>query len=52
MKTALTRLATVSVIALALLGSACIGTSPTDPGAGKAAISTVPSDPVDEVVKR
>lgn len=51
MKTALTRLATVSAIALALLGSACTGQSPTDPGGGRATI-TVPSDPIDEVVKR
>lgn len=52
MKTALTRLATVSAIALVLLGSACIGSSLTDPGGGQATISTVSSDPVDEVAKR
>ena len=52
MKNGITRLATVSAIALALLGSACTGALPTDPSGGKVTISSVPSDPVDEVIKR
>ncbi len=52
MKTALTRLTTAGVIALVLLGSACIDPLPTDPGGSKAPTPTLPGDPPDETVKR
>ncbi len=52
MKTALTRLATVGVIAIALLTAACMGSSLTDPIGSQAPTTTGVSDPPDEVVKR
>ena len=52
MKTALTRLATVGVIAIALLTAACMGSSPTDPLGSNTTTSTGIADPPDEVVKR
>lgn len=52
MKTALTRLATVGAIAIALLTAACMGSSPTDPIGSNATTPSVLADPPDEVVKR
>ena len=52
MKTALTRLATATAIALVFLTSACIGPSPTDPSGSSVTRTTVTSDPPDEVIKR
>lgn len=52
MKTALTRLATATVIALVFLTSACTGPSPTDPSDVEAPTRTGLADPPDEVIKR
>lgn len=52
MKTALTRLATATAIALVFLTSACIGPSPTDPSGSKVPTPITAGDPPDEVIKR
>ena len=52
MKTALTRLAAATALALVFLTSACIGPSPTAPGGSTIAPTTVESDPPDDVITR
>ena len=51
MKTALTRLAAATALALVFLTLACIDSSPTDPSGSKIPTPTGPTDPPDEVVK-